>query len=160
MMIGEHGAKEYRFNILMVDAMKESGHAPVEFEKPIKVVRALIRLEKRIEPSDFSERHQAVGWCLGTLIDKYNKELFNVQSLTMRNEEDAVTVEAVVNIGYATFEDDHVAWLDNIIAGMTGEDEMWPACGWCYRRKYWKWDSAERISDVFCLEQKIGDQTQ
>jgi len=156
-MIGEHGAKKDRFDALITQELLDAGLKPIEFKKPLKSITTLIRLKKRIEPVDLSERHQAVGWCLGTLIGQFEKELFNVYSLIMKNTEDAVIVEAIVNIGYLTFEDNYTEWLDRIIERMAGEDR--PSHGWCWSRKYWKWDSAERISDVFCLEQKIGNPT-
>lgn len=138
------------------DAMEEAGLEPVEFEKPLKSVSAMVKLSKEIRPRHFVECHQAVGWALGNLIDLFGKNLYDIKSLTMQNEGDKVTVEAIVCISGATFEDDHVSWLDGTILGhYVGKDL--PSHGWAWERMCWRWDKAERIGPVTGFTQMAGD---
>ena len=127
-------------------ALSELGCKPMQFEKPLKNTSTLVRLTKVIKPRNLAERSQAVGWCLGSLIDRFEKQLFRVKNLTVCNERSGVTVTAVVRVTCTTFEGSHIAWLDSTIKTFTTVPV--PSKGYCWTRLHWSWDTAERISEV------------
>jgi len=153
---GRQVNNDNEFHDVIVSSMESAGLEPIEFEKPLKSVYALYKYHKRIEPSSLVERHAAVGWGLGNLIEHFGKELWSVKSLSLHNEQDSVTIEAVVCHSGLTFEEDHVAWLDKLAAFSVGED--YKAWGYFYGSPpMYCWDSVERISDVKGATQIRGD---
>jgi hypothetical protein len=75
---------------IIQQTLKTADCKPVQFEKPLKNVHALVKLTKIIVPKNLSERSQAVGWCLSSLLDYFGKGLFHVESLIVKNEKDKV----------------------------------------------------------------------
>jgi len=141
-------------HITIQETLSELGCEPVQFKRPLKNVSAIVRLTKVIEPKNIAQRSQAVGWCLGSLIDRFDKGLFDIKSLTMDNGQNEVTAVAIVHVRGTTFLDNHVAWLDEIIEIFTTTPT--PSKGYCWTRQYWSWDTAERISEVTGRAQKDG----
>jgi len=143
------------FGEMIRETMYEAGLEPVEFERPLKIVGALARLRKCIEPENVSVRHSAVGWCIGTILDQFEKDLFNVKSLVLCNNDKTVTVEVFAHVMARTFVEDHVAWFDGLLECMSGDD--YPAHGYAFTQRYWRWDSVERVGDVTVFIQQCGD---
>ena len=137
-------------------AMLAAGLEPVEFDKPLKNIGAVVEFRKVIGPSDWAECHQAVGWALGVLLGMFGKNLYHVKRLKMTNDEQGVVVTAVAYVTYHTFEDDHVAWFDDCLAELA--EIEWPSTGYAQsNRMHWRWDSVARIGEVAVFQQVRGD---
>lgn len=143
------------FGDMIRQTMHGAGLKPVEFERPLKSLSALVMLKKCIEPENVSVRHSAVGWCIGTVLDQFEKDLFNVKSLVFHNDGKTVMVEVFAYVMALTFEEDHIAWFDNLLECMAGDD--YPAHGYAFRQRYWRWDSVDRVGDVTVFVQQRGD---
>jgi len=138
------------------EAMLAAGLEPVEFDKPLKNIGAVVEFKKVIEPRHLSECHQAVGWALGILLDMFGKDLYHVKHLEVSNTGQRVEITARVYATYHTFEDDHVAWFDSCTAELAKID--CPSTGYVHGdRMHWRWDSAARIGDINVFQQVRGD---
>lgn len=98
-------------------AAKDAGLEPVEFDKPLKSVGAYYRLRKEVAPKNLVERHAAIGWGCATLVEYFEKELWAIKSLSITNEKDKITIEAIVYATMLTFNENHTETLDDTMVG-------------------------------------------
>ena len=139
---------------VITEAFSQARCVPVTFEKPLKSVSVLVRLKKTLAPENIVARHAVIGWGLGNLTEHFGKTLFRIKSVHLVNEKAAVKIEAVVLISGLTFEEDHEAFLDGLIGWYVGQN--YKQYGYYWNPKWFKWDSAEKISDVYCFKQVDG----
>lgn len=147
--------REDSLQVLIKETLLTEGLRPVQFEKSLKNVGAPYHFQKVIEPRHIVERHQAIGWCLCALAEHFQKQLYNIKSLSMQNRKSTVEIEALVYVSGCTSEDDHIAWLDGLAQALHGIE--YPSHGYAWTRLSWAWDSIDRIGEVDAFIQMTGD---